>query len=229
MDDNFSARLIDSPVFRSIPTIAASQDLFDDLSEDDDDMRYAIALESSTKPGPVSIGSPIIHRPFDEADWYSLIGYPFESLGASRLSTGDYGVWYGAMQAETALSESLFYVTRRFLDDRLDGLRPTRVDRRVYMVNLCRTLVDVTKPPSQAAKFSDPNNWSFAQVMSGRLQASGAQGVYYRSARCDGQNVGLFTPEGLSDPRELFNVAFTWSDDEVIVTRGDSVIMRASA
>ena len=87
--------LLDSPetyqgeVFRNIPSIRDSQDLFDDLSEDASDYEIAISLEEQTK-NVATPNDPTIDRPFD----YGVIDYPFDcgNWRQSRFSDGSFGV-----------------------------------------------------------------------------------------------------------------------------------------
>lgn len=220
-----TTRLLHCSVYRAIPTIAVSEHLFDDIGDEQAQI-IAMKLEMDTKPGQVSLGSPIIHRPFDQADWYGLIGYPFDNIGESRLSTGRYGVWYGALEQMTTIAESMHYTVKQFLADRLDGKKPGRMDRRVYALDMDRMLVDMTKPKRAAEEFSDPNDWTHAQGIASRLRAKGATGILYNSARCAGLNVGLFGPDGLEKPRMAFDVRFIWEDDYVAAYRGDEEMIR---
>lgn len=224
-----STKTISGLVYRIIPTSAPGQDLYDDLSDSPSDRAYATSLEIKTKPGRVTPGSPVIHRPFDESEWYDLVGFPFENIASSRLSLGDYGVWYGSTDPQTTIHESLHYLVKRFLDDCLDGRKPTRVDRRIYQLDLQRIVADMSKPASVAAKISDPNDYSFAQVTASKLRSMGMPGIYYRSARCGGNNVGLFEPEGLSNPREIFHVSFVWDAGLIRVMRGSDELFTKEA
>lgn len=54
-------------------------------------------------------------------------------------------------------------------------------------------------------------------------------GIYYRSARCGGNNVGLFEPEGLSNPREIIHVSFVWDAGLIRVMRGSDKLFTKEA
>lgn len=213
-------------VFRNIPTIKVSQDLFDDLGGDGVDERVAVAVEIAAKQANYSPGAPIIHRPFDEVEWMAAVTYPFEHICSSRLSTGkEYGVWYGSQQLETTVHETLHYQINRLISDfARPGFTPSQVDRSVYQLDLSRLLVDMTKPAKEAERFSDPASQAYAQMKAAELRDAGAVGLLYRSARCRGNNVGLFFPEGLSNPRVLCYLSYHFDGDETRIMRGHSDI-----
>ena len=45
------------------------------------------------KPPPYRSRTPIIDRPFEDAEWFNAITWPFENWRASRFSDGSFGVW----------------------------------------------------------------------------------------------------------------------------------------
>ena len=60
--------------------------------------RKALAqqVESAVKPLQYHSPTPVIHRPFEEAEWFNAIGWPFQHWQSSRYSDGSFGVWYAA-------------------------------------------------------------------------------------------------------------------------------------
>lgn len=216
-------------VLRNIPTINHSQDLFDDLGGDVAAAGVAIAVEMATRPAHYEPGSPVIHRPFDEVEWISAVAYPFENINSSRLSTGlEYGVWYGSLSIETTIRETLHYQTAKLIDDfATAGFMPSTVDRRVYELDLSRLLVDMTKPAKEALKFSNPADHSYAQMRAAQLRSAGAAGLLYKSARCSGNNIGLFSADGLSNARVLCCLTYIFDAAGTRVLRGSSDITDA--
>src|SRR3712207_2957593 len=103
--------LIDSAVdyhgdiVRNIKTIRESQALFDDLSADAADWSVAIAAEAQDY---IDSPAPLITRPFD---YGAVITYPFvpHHWQETRFSDGlRYGVWYGSLEIETTVPESIY-------------------------------------------------------------------------------------------------------------------------
>jgi hypothetical protein len=76
-------------------SLLQSQDLFDDLTHDPAEWLLAQKVEDGVKPPPYRSQTPIIDRPFEDAEWFNAIIWPFRHWQASRFSDGAYGVWYG--------------------------------------------------------------------------------------------------------------------------------------
>lgn len=64
-------------VARNIVSLHRSEDLFDDLSDDPAEWELAQTVEDEAKPPPYRSGTPLIHRPFEDADWFNAIAWPF--------------------------------------------------------------------------------------------------------------------------------------------------------
>ena len=90
-------------VARNIVSLRQSQDLFDDLTGDPAEWLLAQRVEDEVKPPLYRSPTPVIDRPFEDAQWFNAIGWPFRHWQASRFSDGSYGVWYGAESVETTL------------------------------------------------------------------------------------------------------------------------------
>jgi hypothetical protein len=83
-------------VTRNIVSLRASQDLFDDLTDDPAEWSLAQKVESEVRPPQYRSHTPVIDRPFEDAKWFSAIIWPFKHWQASRFSDGTYGVWFGS-------------------------------------------------------------------------------------------------------------------------------------
>jgi hypothetical protein len=81
-------------VARNIVSLRQSQDLFDDLTDDPAEWLLAQTVEDEVKPPPYRSRVPIIDRPFEDAQWFNAIMWPFKHGQASRFSDGSYGVWW---------------------------------------------------------------------------------------------------------------------------------------
>lgn len=91
---------------RNIVSLRQSQDLFDDLTDDPTEWLLAQKVEDEIKPPPYRSRTPIIDRPFEDAQWFNAITWPFKNWQASRFSDGFFGVWYGSESVETTVFES---------------------------------------------------------------------------------------------------------------------------
>jgi hypothetical protein len=185
-------------VVRNIKGIRVSQDLFDDLANDEADRAVAIAAESATRiPSP----APLITRPFD---YGAVITYPFvpHNWHATRYSDGlAYGVWYGALELETTVHETLYH-WHRFVTDSYPGLEREIVgERRVFQVRCEAILIDVRK--AREPRLVDKTDYGFTQRLGRHLWQRGQSGLLAPSARAPGCTTPIFRPEVLSGVRDL--------------------------
>ena len=102
---------------RNIVSLRQSQDLFDDLTDDPAEWLLAQKVEVDVKPPLYRSRTPIIHRPFEDAEWFNAIAWPFKHWQASRFSDGTDGVWYGSDTVETTVYESAYHWYRGLLAD----------------------------------------------------------------------------------------------------------------
>ena len=104
-------------VARNIVSPRESQDLFDDLTEDPAEWLLAQRVEDEVKPPPYRSRTPLIDRPFEDAEWFNAIAWPFKNWQASRFSDGTFGVWYGSESVETTVYESAYHWYKGLLSD----------------------------------------------------------------------------------------------------------------
>ena len=187
---------------RNIQTIRVSQDLFDDLPGD---QAVAIAAEAA---GRIPSESALITRPFD---YGTVITYPFASFNghATRFSDGlRYGVWYGSLDLQTTVLETLYH-RHRFLQDSFAGLdRTIRSERRVFDVRCDAILLDLRGKERAEPRLLDRRSYAYTQPLGAYLQSQGGNGLLVKSARCDGINAAIFRPEVLSRVRDLCHLTY---------------------
>jgi len=182
---------------RNIKGIRVSQDLFDDLAQDAADRAVAIAAESATR---LPSAAPLITRPFD---YGTVITYPFvpENWHATRYSDGlAYGVWYGALELETTVRETLHH-WHRFVADSFAIDREIVGERRVFQVRCEAILIDLRK--ARERRLVDPNDYSFTQQLGSYLWQRAQSGLLAPSARGPGTAAAILRAEALSDVRDV--------------------------
>ncbi len=200
---------------RNIQTIRVSQDLFDDLPGD---ASVAIAAEAA---GRIPSESPLITRPFD---YGTVITYPFANFNGqgTRFSDGlRYGVWYGSLDLETTVLETVYH-RHRFLQDSFAGLdRAIRSERRVVDVRCDAILLDLRGKERAEPRLLDRRSYAYTQPLGGYLQAQGSNGLLVKSARCGGTNAAMFRPESLSRVRDLCHLTYVMNprQDLAVVER----------
>jgi hypothetical protein len=182
---------------RNIKGIRVSQDLFDDLAQDATDRDVAIAAESATR---ISSPAPLITRPFD---YGTVITYPFvpQNWHATRYSDGmRYGVWYGALELETTVRETLYH-WYRFVTDSFSLDREIVGERRVFQVRCEAILIDLRS--AKEPRLVERNDYSFTQQLGAYLSQRAQSGLLAPSARGPGTAAAILRPEALSEVRDL--------------------------
>lgn len=200
---------------RNIKGIRVSQDLFDDLTRDTTDRQVAIAAEGTTR---ISSPAPLITRPFD---YGTVITYPFvpQNWHATRYSDGmRYGVWYGALELETTVRETLYH-WHRFLTDSFPLDREVVGERRVFQVRCEAILIDLRN--AKEPRLVERNDYSFTQPLGAYLWQRAQSGLLAPSARGPGTAAAILRPEALSEVRDLCYLTYRMNplQDTAVVER----------
>jgi len=211
---------------RNIKSIRISQNLFDDLSDEPADWDVAQKHELATKPPTYESPSPIIDRPFEEADWLNAIGFPFTNWAASRFCDGSFGIWYGSDLVETTVHETVYHWRNRFLADAgfdaqvRQGERASITgERKVYWVRCDAALVDLRTKAEEYPDLIHPSSYRFTRGIGARLYREGHPGLVARSARCDGENYGVLNKSVLSAPHSCCSLTYRLTREGVVVER----------
>jgi hypothetical protein len=200
---------------RNIKGIRVSQDLFDDLAGDAADAAVAIAAESATR---ISSPAPLITRPFD---YGTVITYPFvpQNWHATRYSDGmRYGVWYGALELETTVRETLYH-WHRFVTDSFPLDREIAGERRVFQVRCEAILIDLRD--AKEPRLVERNDYSFTQQLGAYLSQRAQSGLLAPSARGPGTAAAILRAETLSEVRDLCYLTYRMNptQDMAVVER----------
>jgi len=203
---------------RNIKGIRVAQALFDDLSDHPADQAVAIAAEMSTR---LPSAEPLVTRPFD---YGSVITYPFVPYNwhATRFSDGlSYGVWYGALELETTVHESVYHWHRFVMDSFAAENRVIRGERRVFDTRCDAILIDLRGKDRRERRLTDRRDYGYTQQLGRYLREQGQNGLLVKSARCEGINATILRPEALSRPRDRCYLTYTMNPrkDRVTVER----------
>jgi len=207
MDDLLSCNWdLNQSIKRNIVSLRISEDLFDDLSEGDDELsNLARELESEVKK---DISPTITDRAFH---YTTAIEYPFthEPYLNTRFGDGTYPVWYGAMSLETTIHETAYHMMRSELS--IEGLDEIVFrERAVYDIHCRALLINLS---GKEAQYPDliTDDYSFTQQLANRLQREGHPGLIAPSARHqNGENVIAFRKEILSNARLLCYLSYAF-------------------
>ena len=203
---------------RNIQTIRVSQDLFDDLSAESSDQAVAIAAEAAER---IPSAAPLITRAFD---YGTVITFPFANFNGqgTRFSDGlRYGVWYGSLELETTVYETVYH-RHRFLADSFPTMdREIRGERRVFQVRCDAILIDLRGKEPAEPRLVERASYAYTQRLGAYLQAQGTNGLLVKSARCEGTNAAIFRAAALSQVRDLCHLSYIMNPvrDTAIIER----------
>lgn len=197
---------------RIVPTRYPSITLFDRVA-DAEDFDALYALEAMTNErirdelGQVE-RVPREHRVFGSGSGPIMAAFTHVNVLGSRFSNGSYGVFYAARERATAIAETRHHHAR-FLAATQQGAM--HLPMRLYHAALDVRLHDLRPLAAANAAVYDPDDYTAARALGGRLHAAGSAGVAYRSVRHDkGQCVGLFRPLGASRCLHAAYLLYAW-------------------
>jgi len=207
-------------VARNIVSLHESQDLFDDLTNEPAEWLLAQKVEDEVKPPPYHSRTPIIERPFEDAEWFSVIIWPFKHWQSSRFSDGAFGVWYGSESVETTVHESAYHWYRGLLSDAGFERMAVIVERKVYWVACDAALLDLRKAADEHPDLLHPSDYAFCQSMGARIHREGHPGLLIQSVRrSDGENLAVFNSAVLSNPRHNSQLTYRLEDEQIVVEK----------
>jgi len=207
-------------LMRNIVSIRDSQNLYDDLSDDPDEWTLAQQVEDEVKPPPYRSSMPVIHRPFEDAEWFNAIAWPFDHWQSSRFSDGSFGVWYGCNSVEASVYESAYHWYRWLLSDA--GFEKSAVigERKIYSVTCDAALLDFRGLVADFPELSHKTDYSYAQSVGSRIHREGHPGLVIPSVRyTGGENYVVFNPDVLSNPKFNCQLTYRVEGNEIIVEK----------
>ena len=213
-------------LYRNIVSLRATQDLSDDLAGGEDVSALFAKSEMAAKPRK---DNPTINRPF-ESGYGVAVQYPFSesNRAQTRFSDGRYGVWYGSLNLETTVHETVYWFRRKLIDA-VEGFSDESVvgERRVYLVYCDALVFDLREKEASYPGLVDPANYRFCQSLGRTIHDGGHAGVLTPSARYSGVNAAIFSPRFLSNVRDFCFLTYTYDPASrgVDVSRQNGKIM----
>lgn len=207
-------------LMRNIVSLRTSQDLFDDLSDSPDEWRLAQHVESEVKPLPYRSNTPIIHRPFEDAEWFNAITYPFTHWQISRFSPGTFGVWYGSTLAETTVYETAYHWYHGLLRDAGFENESVMSERKLYAVFCDAALLDFRLLTKKHVELVHKHDYTATHAIGARIHREGHPGLITHSARHKfGENCVVFNPRVLSNPRYQYALTYRLEGNRITVEK----------
>lgn len=194
--------------YRNIATCDPSQDLYDDLvdSKDWDILQYADNVSSG-----IDHNQPKIQRVFQYGDIEdSLLCFDERFWRWGRFGDGSFGVWYGALEEETSIKETLYHRPEVDINDLQNAFSPIIQARRLFKADLTpKNFSDLRDYVINYPLLTHENDYSFCQNL-------GAYAVYKKldlflttSVRNPkGTCIPVFKPQIIRDKaiRSYFNI-----------------------
>lgn len=206
---------------RNIVSLRESRNLFDDLSADPAEQALAQQIESAVKPRQYHSPTPVIHRPFEEAEWFDAIGWPFQHWQGSRYSDGSFGAWYGADSVEASVYETAYHWFHGLLLD-AEGYtdEAVAIERKVYNVACAALVLDLRPRVGEFPALLHKTDYAFTQQVGARLRREGHPGLVTPSARYpEGLVYVVFNPAVLSSPRVNCLLTYRLKGGHILVER----------
>lgn len=176
--------------------------VFDDLTQDKDDLAIAFLLESATNDRLGLIAGRVNLLPPEE-----IVQGPGATLvmgaflhadpGGGRFTDGRLGAWYASLDVDTAIAETLHHSTRRLKLSQ--GAFPSNIQMRSLVARIDSALVELRGQRNKRPELYDPDDYAQAQAFGVSLRwpksGEGAHGIVYDSVRHDeGVNVCVYMP-----------------------------------
>lgn len=217
--------VVDRDVARNIVSFREPQNVFDDLSERADEWKVAEQVQDEVGLPMHRSKTPIIDRPFEDANWLNAIHWPHKNRQhtnnqQSRFSDGTFGVWYGSETIETTVYESAFHWYSGLLSDAGFEREVVVSERKIYSVTCEASLLDCRKAVSAFPELLHPSDYSFTHSVGARIHHEGHPGLLIQSVRRpDGENVAVFNPAVLSKPRVIGDLTYKLNRDYIVVEK----------
>jgi len=217
---------------RIIRSVFPPIDLFEDIA-DPADWPLLISAEQKTNPRIMTtIGNidlvPLGRRVGGQGASYLMAPFTHVSLDCvSRFSDGSYGVLYIGDAFETALFETVHHHAL-FMAQTKEVAGWTSQFREIVL-QVDTDLHDLRGHGATMQKLLDPDSYAASQALALELKVAGSNGIVYPSVRHQGGTcVGLYYPDGASNPVQGRHLDYHWDGSRVDLVRdaGSGAVFR---
>ena len=194
-------------------------DLFERVAPDPAVWDALIAAEMLTNPrvrdeiGAIALVPPEERITGPGATWV-MASFTHLNPKGSRFSDGSWGVYYAAIDLETALAETIHHF-ERYPRDSDDPIRDA--DMRVLVGRIDQTFHDIASLPEPArTAVLDPDDYATSRNLGRTLREAGSNGVTYPSVRHPaGRCIGAFRPKAVHPPVQERHLRYHWNGTRV--------------
>lgn len=215
------ATFFNQTAYRLIPSKYPSKSLFDDVANHDE-FEVLFAIQELTNPRIRNeLGNlnrvPPQERPYGIRGCNYALG-PFVHLNpaGSRFSNGDFGVYYAAEDAQTAIAETRHHQQQYFSG--VLGLKFDRLTMRCLKTQFSATLRDIRGEEFKTQDWYDKDNYSAAQQLGANFKMNNDAGITYGSVRIDNKTCyALFSPNMIKDIIQTAHYEYIWDGEKIVV------------
>lgn len=212
------------PSYRIVSSRFPPVSLFDEIA-DPADFDALYELEGMTNPrlrqelGRIELVAP--ERRISGPGTTPIMA-SFTHLGpdGSRFSNGSYGVYYCALERDTAIAETVYH-RQRFLAHTNETA--CILEMRCYLADIDARLNDLR---GGYPELHDPDDYATSQQVALQLRASGSEGIVYDSVREPaGQCAALFYPDLIAPARQGEHLYYHWNGSAIsyVVVAGEVI------
>jgi hypothetical protein len=131
----------------------------------------------------------------------------------SRFSDGTFGVFYAAVDLDTAVAETVHH-RERFMRATRQGR--VELDMRVHLTDLVADLHDLRGREAEFPGVYHPSDHAAGQRLGFALRAAGSAGIVYDSVRRPGgECAAAFRPQVLSTCRQDRHLCYLWDGERI--------------
>lgn len=205
------------PCYRIVPSRFPPVSLFDRVASAAD-MELVFALENLTNPrireeiGELSLVHPD-ERVYGPGTTPIMAAFTHIGGEGTRFSNGSYGVYYAALDLNTAIAETVYHRERFMSRTQEPAIDLTM---RVYEADLDAELHDVRGQRAVKPEIYHHTDYAAAQALGAQIRGEWAWGIAYDSMRHPGgQCAGAFRPKALSNCRQTKHLAYSWDGKRI--------------
>ena len=202
--------------YRIIPSRIPPIELFETLVAPEE-LEIAYAIESLTNDRLRAAAGDLYRVPKD--DWLtgpnaSVVMAAFTHIGRpSRFTDGSYGVYYAALDEDTAVAETVFHA-ERFLRETAEP--PLELERRCYVGKVAEPLDDLRGPRFAHLRDPDLATYARSQAFAATRREAGAWGLHYPSVRhAGGECIAAFRTRAVSLPVQGKHFRYRWNGERI--------------
>ena len=207
--------------YRLMPSKFPPIALFEDVASHED-FEILFAIQAMTNPRlRQEIGNlncvPPEDRPYGIRGCSYALG-PFVHLNptGSRFSRGQFGVYYAAVDTQTAIAETRYHQEKYFSS--IEGLKYDRLSMRCLKTIFSANLHDISSAQYRSTDWYHPTDYTQSQQLGDQLKRSGSLGIVYDSVRNPGNLCfGLFTPKIIADVIQAAHYSYIWDGKKISV------------